>query len=242
VSDSPVRTISQSIIFASATGPERRICSSSGLAPSDRGYPVFMQTGIGISDAAQLTDRIINTRASGLISIGTAGGLKPDLQPGTLLLPRRVRHINGKNFVTDPDWRTRVHTALEGTDRVHAGDLLSVTDVARHPDQKSSLYRETQAIGVDMESAGLAEIAAHAGLPFLVLRVVMDTAGDEIPKAASVSISETGDTRSIALLRYLAGHISDIPGMLRTLRRFQNAAASLREACRMARNELLRPR
>lgn len=201
-----------------------------------------MQTGMGIADAAQLTDRIVNTGASGLISIGTAGGLKPDLQPGALLLPNCIRHIDGKNFAADPEWHAQVHAALQCTDRVHTGDLLSVTDVVRHPERKNSLYRETEAIGVDMESAGLAEIAAHAGLPFLVLRVVMDSAGDEIPEAATVSIGETGDTQNIALLRYLAGHISELPGMLRTLHRFRNAAASLREACWLARNELLCPR
>jgi adenosylhomocysteine nucleosidase len=200
-----------------------------------------MQTGMGIADAAQLTDRIMNTGASGLISIGTAGGLTPDLQPGALLLPSCIRHINGKKFTADPEWHAHVHAALKCTDRVHTGDLLSVTDVVRHPDRKDSLHRETEAIGVDMESAGLAEIAARAGLPFLVLRVVMDTVRDEIPEAATVSIGETGDTQSMALLSHLARNISELPGMLRTLRRFRNAAASLREACWLARNELLCP-
>ncbi len=201
-----------------------------------------MQTGIGITDAAKLTARVMETGAAGLLSIGTAGGLQPDLRAGALLLPGCIRRAGGKSFAADPEWHARVHAALKQTDRVHTGDLLSVNCVVRHPDEKESLFRQTQAIGVDMESAGLAEIAAHAGLPFLVLRVVMDTAADTIPKAATVSINEAGDTQSIALLSYLAGHLSDIPGLLRTAHRFRNAAGSLREACRLARDELLCPR
>jgi adenosylhomocysteine nucleosidase len=205
-------------------------------------HPVFLQTGIGIADPRALAERVAAAGVSGLISIGTAGGLMPDLAPGALLLPATVRDADGNIFPVDSEWHARVCTVLEKTGRVHTGDVTGANRVVRHPDQKKSLRQQTQAIGVDMESAALAKIAADAGLPFLVLRVVMDTAADEIPEAAMMSIDKGGNTRSMALLRHLLIHWPDIPGLMLTMARFKTASSSLREACRLARNELLCPR
>lgn len=200
-----------------------------------------MQTGIGIADATELTERVIEAGATGLISIGTAGGLAPDVRAGALLIPGCIRNIDGEKFFADAPWHARVHAALKNTERVHTGDLLTVNHVVRRPDEKHSLHKMTKAVGLDMESSGLAEIAVQAGLPFLVLRVVMDTVFDKIPNAAIIAVSQTGDMRIMATLGYLARHPSDLPGMLRILRRYRSAAVSLRGACRLARKELMCP-
>jgi adenosylhomocysteine nucleosidase len=163
------------------------------------------------------------------------------LSPGALLVPHAIQRTDGKKFLVDTEWHARVLTALEKSAKVYTQDMFTVNRVIASPAEKISLNRKTKAIGVDMESAGLAEIAAIAGIPFLVLRVVMDTAVDQIPKAATVSVNAAGETSTIALLGYLAGHLSDVPGLIRTLRQYRSAAASLREACRLARNELLCP-
>jgi adenosylhomocysteine nucleosidase len=214
---------------------------SSGIDSGDGARPIFLQTGIGIADAKTLTRDVVNANAAGLISIGTAGGLDPELSPGALLVPHGIQRKDGKKFLVDTEWHARVLTALEKSAKVYTEDMFTVNRVIASPAEKISLNRKTKAIGVDMESAGLAEIAAIAGIPFLVLRVVMDTAVDQIPKAATVSVNAAGETSTIALLGYLAGHLSDVPGLIRTLRQYRSAAASLREACRLARNELLCP-
>jgi adenosylhomocysteine nucleosidase len=201
-----------------------------------------MQTGIGITDTVALTRRVIEANAIGLISVGTAGGLAPLLPSGTLLVPGCIWGADGAKRIVDTEWQARVTNTLRHTGRVDTGDLLTVDRVVRDPDAKASLFKQTQAVGVDMESSGLADIAAQVGLPFLSLRVVMDTAADEIPAALAFSVTESGETRVLGLLGYLAGHPSEIPALVRTVRQYRIAAASLRRACRQARNELLCPR
>jgi adenosylhomocysteine nucleosidase len=231
------------IVFAVATGPERRACSAviPTAAGSEAGYAHFLQTGSGPLRLDMLVERVTKLRASGLISIGTAGGLAPDLAPGTLLLPKRILLHNGMAKTTDPDWRDHVYAALTPHFPVDTGDLLTAPELVRHPEQKRALHSDTKAVGVDMESGQLAQLAERIGIRFLVLRAVMDAVDDEIPGAALVAVNEQGDTAAGALLKYLLRHPGDLAGMIRTARRFQVAAGSLRQAARLARDSLLRP-
>jgi hypothetical protein len=152
-----------------------------------------------------------------LISIGTAGGLSRSIAPGTLLVPKRVIFGDGRVLSADPDWQAQVYRALEPHMPLHSGDLLTVSELVRRPEQKRALRVETKA-----------------------LRAVMDAVDDEIPGAAVAAVNDQGDTVIGGLLKYLLGHPGDLPGLIRTARRFRVAAASLGEACRVARDALLR--
>ncbi len=229
------------IVFAVATGPERRACRAGIVAAVDENdrHLRFLQTGSGPLHLEILAERVTKLRPSGLISIGTAGGLSPHIRPGTLLVPKRILLRNGTALQTDQDWHTGVYDALKSHCPVNTGDLLTVTDLVRRPEQKRALYGETKAIAVDMESGQLAQLAERIGIRFLALRAVMDTADDEIPGAAVVAINEQGDTAIGTLGKYLLTHPGDLAGMIRTARRFQVAAGALRQACRLARDSLL---
>jgi len=229
------------VIFAVATGAERRVCS--GAIATTTGNkdqePHFLQTGVGPLRLEMLVERVTRLRASGLISIGTAGGLSPDLAPGTLLVPKRILLSNGLVLPTDADWHAVIYRALKPLKPIDTGDLLTANELIRGPEQKRALHAKTKASAVDMESGQLAQLADQMGMRFLALRAVMDTVDDKIPGAAAVAVNEQGDTAWGALVNYLLKHPGDLVGMVRIAGRFQVAAGSLRRACHGARDALL---
>ena len=229
------------VIFAAATNPERRVCATSGIDPGAGARPVFLQTGIGVPDTEWLTKHATEIAASGLVSTGAAGGLAPNLEPGTLVLPRRVRCTDGDVFPVDPNWHDRVLTVLRPHFHVLTGDLLSVMAVMRRPEQKRDAHERTKAIVTDMESGNLAEVAAQIGAPFLVLRAVMDTAEDEIPETALTAVTASGETDYRSLIAGLARRPMDLASLIVTVRRFRSAARTLRRALYIAGQSLLSP-
>lgn len=67
-----------------------------------------------------------------------------------------------------------------------------------------------------MESHIAASVAASHGLPFAVLRVVSDPAGQRIPQAALAGMREDGSTDAMGVLRALMqtpGDLFDLPGV-----------------------------
>ena len=230
------------MVFAVATAAEKRACSAAieSASAHNEKHSHFLQTGSGPLCLETLAPRITPLGAAGLISIGTAGGLSRSITPGTLLVPKRIILGDGRVLSTDPDWQAQVYRTLEPHMPVHSGDLLTVSELVRRPEQKRALRSETKAVGVDMESGYLAQLAEQIGLRVLVFRAVMDAVDDEIPGAAVAAVNDQGDTVIGGLLKYLLRHPGDLPGMIRTARRFRVAAESLGEACRVARDALLR--
>jgi len=227
------------IIFAVASRPERRACVASGIISTNDHPVLFVQTGIGLHGMEKLEQQIIHSGAAGLISIGTAGGLAPNLVAGALLIPEQIRRVDGQVFQPHANWHNRVRSALQNNLRVETGDLLGVSRVIRHPAEKRALHAQTKAVGADMESAILAEIAGRLGVPFLAVRAIADTVEDELPKAAMAALTDAGDTDFPALLACLLRHPSDLPGLITTWRRFRVAADTLARACRLASRQLL---
>jgi adenosylhomocysteine nucleosidase len=145
-------------------------------------------SGIGADSAARHARGLVAAGAGALLSWGVAGALDPALDCGAAVLPAEVLRAPGEpgcatlqRFETCRGWRERLLAALQGHARVVTGTLLSsalpVTSAAR----KASLFHQTMAVAVDMESAAVAGVAAEHGLPFIALRVILDTALDSLP-------------------------------------------------------------
>ena len=132
----------------------------------------------------------------GVISAGYAGGLRPDWPAGTLVL--------AENYTT-PEWLAEACGAL--AERVTIGRLVSVEAPVESPADKARLRAETGADAVDMETAVLAGLCAERGIPFLSLRVISDSATEELAVPFSVCFdAETERPRISALLGYLLTH------------------------------------
>jgi hopanoid-associated phosphorylase len=161
---------------------------------------------------------------SGLISFGVAGGLAPQLKPGTCVVGSAV--ITGNDRLpTDSDWSQRLLETMPGA--VH-GALLGVSRPIKSAMAKRALHQETGAVAVDMESHVVARVAVDHGLPMAAIRVIVDAAGHTLPEAAVGAMRPDGTTDLLALLRGVARRPREIAPLLRIAVHAQTARASLR--------------
>ena len=72
-----------------------------------------------------------------------------------------------------------------------------------------------------------AEVAAYYGLPFAVLRVVLDPAHRTIPPSALAGAREDGETDPLAVVRALMKRPGDLPGLLRLAEDTRRASRAL---------------
>lgn len=165
-----------------------------------------------------------------VVSWGTAGALSPDLEAGDLFLADRVLTRDGEYIGTDPAWRRRLEAAVRGCCRVRSGLLLDSPTFVAVPARKSDLAQSCRAEAVDMESGAIAEACYGRDLPFLVVRAILDQAGDRLPDLINRHLGDDGRTRTGALLAALAVHPRDWTAFARLARRYPRARTTLARA------------
>lgn len=187
-------------------------------------------SGIGRENARSATRWLVENGCRIVVGAGVAGGLKPGLSPGALVLPDEIVEDGEGIFRT---WRTaapgneRLLSLLEESGcEVYRGKLFSSDAPILIPGDKLSLHRRTGALAVDMESAGVALAARDTGIPFFILRAVCDPAERGVPAELSSALDPNGRVRIPALLGQVARKPALIPEMLRLKKDF---AAALKE-------------
>ncbi len=103
-----------------------------------------------------------------VVSTGFCGGLDPTLAPGDIFV---ARELIGLGPVVAPE---------HPKGRASTGALISINRVAVTVAEKTEL-RKAGGDAVEMEAAGVAEAAQRLSLPFYCVRVVTDTAGENLP-------------------------------------------------------------
>ncbi len=165
---------------------------------------------------------------SALISFGIAGGRDPRIRAGSLILANEVIAPGGERYSTDEAARSRLHDALDRSIHVSHAPLVGSDRVVMSVQGKTNLHVDTGAAGVDMESHAVAKAAADAGIPFLVIRAVSDTADHPVPKAILGALSPDGRRRPGRVLINLLARPLDLPGLILLQRATATAHRSLR--------------
>jgi adenosylhomocysteine nucleosidase len=205
-----------------------------GQHTPDNGTTVIIQCGIG-RDAMlrRAAPWLKNSTIVG--NIGVSGGLAPDLKPGTVILGDRV--LTGGNqqgqykAVYSPN--VQLLNILEKTLKQSGqpyklGSLLCTPRPIASPDAKAAAYRETGALAVDMESAGAAEAARQAALPFFCIRVICDPADRRVEKKLFIGVDSQGNNRPLRLINPLIRQPWLLAQLLRMAWDFNQACASMR--------------
>jgi adenosylhomocysteine nucleosidase len=174
---------------------------------------------------------LVEAGSTALASWGMAGGLDPALTAGDIFLPSTVIATSGTAFITAVDWRERLTAALASMQPIASGRLLTSARALEAIASKAALFRETGAMAVDMESAAVAEVAASYGLPFVAVRVIVDTAQDVLPRAV-VSVIDSGRVHIGRLLTALAISPSDFYQLVKLSSRYRAARRSLTAVAR----------
>ncbi len=196
-------------------------------------------SGMGPSRATAASKALLEKGATALLSWGTAGGLAPELSPGSLILPKTVIASNRSLYHVDATWHNRLCSRLEGHIDFHTDPMAESTTVVRSLGEKAILFRETGAIGVDMESAAVATVAQEVGVPFLVVRVVADAMDTTIPKSTLNAFNEFGRLSFLRLIQGFVQHPTELFALLRIGRNYRAAQRTLATVARLTGNSLL---
>jgi adenosylhomocysteine nucleosidase len=188
---------------------------------------------MGSAAASMGARALIDAGATALASWGMAGGLDPSLSAGAILLPSEVLGADGHVHNTESGWRSRLSTAVAVHAPVRGGRLLTSAKAVGSVADKAELFRTTGAAAVDMESAAIGEVAEQHQLPFIAVRVVVDSAEDVLPRAVSAAADNEGHLQIWRLIGALALAPNELAPLIRLARRYRAANRSLATIARM---------
>jgi adenosylhomocysteine nucleosidase len=227
--------------------PQRR----SGSQPGASGARVaVLASGMGCMRAARAAERLVREGVGALLCLGVAGALDPSLRCGDVVLASEVicaqplaLQLPGMRPTALPaharvrtaePWRSALATVLLRHGPVVERPLLTSAELICEAHEKMRLFRQTGAVAVDMESAAVGVVANLHGLPFMVLRVIADTAEDALPPVLRSIVGTDPSAPSwVSWLPLLAAPTA-WPGLLRMGRRYQRALGVLRECAQLA--------
>ena len=148
--------------------------------------------------------------AKGLISFGIAGGLSADAPVGTLILPDLVISEKGSEYHPDKIWRSAFLGRLPLEMKPATGPVISLPYALETERDKRKANKETGALGVDMESFGLARAAKDCGVPFIVVRAISDAVTDTLPASLVPAMAEDGSIATWALIKGILRNPGDL--------------------------------
>lgn len=160
--------------------------------------------------AYDLACAFVDQGASGLISFGIAGGLNYEAPVGTLLLPDLIICEHGSEYIPDKLWRMALLGSLPLALKPAIGPLISLPIALEKEAHKRKAHQETGALGVDMESFGVARAAKDRGVPFIVIRAISDGVTDTLPASLVPAMSEDGAIMGGALAKGILKNPGDI--------------------------------
>jgi hypothetical protein len=109
-------------------------------------------------------------------------------------------------------WASRLKTAIA---RAEMARIAGVDRPLSGVSEKRALHAESGAAAADMESHIVGRIAAESGLPFAILRVIVDPAERRLPPAALVGMRSDGAIDFRAVLTSLAASPGQLPAVMR---------------------------
>jgi adenosylhomocysteine nucleosidase len=193
---------------------------------------VLTQTGPGKGNAERAAGLIIvDYPPKRMVCVGFAGGLKPELKGGDLVLCESLYNLT-RGSLAEPQFSDKALVQLatetlrrEGL-RFHRGNSLTVSEELPAPRQRRSLGQSMPVDIVEMENYWLATQAARWGIPFIAVRGISDPVYQPLPeRRAFVDTRGEVDRREVAL--YGLVHPGSIMSFLRLLLNTRRASTEL---------------
>lgn len=189
---------------------------------------VAVQAGVGCTRAAEGA-RLLIRRFSpqALVSFGFAGGLTPGLARGTLIIGTEVVCENASpTWAADRDLVQQFQAAADAEALpVQQGRLVTSRHMVADPASKADLRGKSGACAVDMETIGIVKAAREAGLPWVAVRAIVDSATDTLPPALLTTLREDGHVATGRLIQLICRspqllcHLLWLVGVTATARR-----------------------
>ncbi|MEO1090698.1 MAG: adenosylhopane nucleosidase [Pseudomonadota bacterium] len=181
----------------------------------------LVRTGQGPAAAAAAAEELMALGVTRLASMGLAGGLAPELRPGSLIVPHTV--VDDVGSIDVEVCGLAAHLGAT------SGVLRTVDRPVAGVAAKAGLAVDG-VVAVDMESAAVARVAAVHGRSAGVVRVIADPAERALPSVAMVATDAAGRLRPLAIAGALFGRPAEWPLLLQTAADARAARAGLRDA------------
>lgn len=182
-------------------------------------------SGVGPERGRRAAAALLAAGAERLLVWGTAAGLVPGLEPGTLLIPATVIDPQGRRYTPDAAWRAALLALVPDGIPVSETALATVARPVADPAAKKALGEATGAGAVDMETGAIAALAAAQGARFAVVRSVVDPVELSLPPVVLAAISDRFLAPEVALR--LFGRPQDFPAVLSLGRELRRARRNL---------------
>ena len=178
-----------------------------------RGHKVLL-TGIGKKNAERtVRESLAGQISKRVLTCGFAGGLDPALKIGDVVFATDDAILNEK-----------LSAAGAKPAKIHCADRVAVT-VA----EKQDLRKKTGADAVEMESGVIQSICRERGIPCATVRVISDTANDDLPLDFN-ALSKPDQSLDFGKLAFtLVKQPGKIPALMRLQKNCQLAAQRLAE-------------
>ena len=175
------------LTFLTAVAFETALARTLGLRRIPGGVPSYRgrigalsvaccRTGMRATRLRELEGSSLDTPRLGIVSLGLAGGLAPELRGGSVIVPAEVL-AGGSRLACDASLRETFVAA--GGARVPL--LVACDHVVATVAAKGALRAEAGADAVDMESGVIGAWARARAVPFAVVRAISDPADAELP-------------------------------------------------------------
>jgi adenosylhomocysteine nucleosidase len=200
---------------------------------------LLAQTGMGSARAQEATAVLIQRHNPEVIlSIGFAGSVVRELRAAQLVIARQVYALEGSlqeepltaanGLACDP---ALVKLALAAAQQrrlvFREGASLTVPEVVHRPEVRQRIGHSLPVEMVEMESYWVGRVAADQGIPFLIVRAILDEVGDRLPDLPNI-VDEAGTVARGRALRQFLRRPQAAPGLIRL------AASARRASQRLA--------
>ncbi len=183
---------------------------------------LVVQSGVGKKRASEAFKQVLEAHSPSLvISCGFAGGLHTNLKVGDVLVADSIIESqfdpNSEGFSIEPG------VALDSPEivkakalladfsfKIHSGPILTTDVPVCIPDKKKELGTMSSALGVDMETSALFEVAKQKSIPLISIRSISDTVDQELANF-SPCFDENGNVSKIKAGRYVLTNPSLLP-------------------------------
>ncbi|MGA2232903.1 MAG: hypothetical protein ABSH22_18540 [Tepidisphaeraceae bacterium] len=194
-----------------------------GVKGSSLGVPAALVVGIR---AVRLKQSAIGDFKC-IIMAGLGGGLDPDLKIGDVVIDDAAGLISEaceENLSAAVNWRRG---------KIHTVDTIVAT-----PAEKAELFLRTRAAAVDIENAVVRAMAEKAGVAFLGIRAISDTANQSISPKVMGMVDEVGRPKILEVGQALLRKPGLIGELMRLGEQSKRAGAAMGKAVRIVVNEL----
>ncbi len=179
-------------------------------------------TGVGWKGRREFLSTLLKEKPDLCISSGLAGGLRPELKSGEIVVAREAFLVDGgKRFKSRP---LLVHLAEE-TGATPVNLFLTNPQMVCRAQSKKSMGELGDV--VEMESFHVLARAKELQVPAVAVRAISDTVEEEIPMDFGWSIGGDGRLSYGKLLLQVARRPFKIPAMINFGKRSEKAAQKL---------------